>query len=521
MIALTLVALVVRFYHLRGTMRAMIDESHFALGVTYFWTFPDVKLLAPMPTTASFPFLFSYGQAAMVAIFGRDLAGLRALSVILGALTVPALYLLARTLYDRLTAILAALVLLTFPPQVHYSRLALNNIADPLFGTVALAFLARGLRSRRRIDWVLGGAALGLTQYFYEGGRLMFPLLVIAWLGAGFVLWRPRPPWRGMLLMLLVFVMVAAPIYFTLIGLDEPLFDRLDKAEFNAFYWGYQRESNTLQTRLAHFKHALMVYVNAPENTVFHYYLYYGGQHPLILEYLVPLFLLGVVIAAWQWRGPGVLPAGWLLAATLGNAALVESAVSARYVLVFPALALLIALGIRVTLPLLWPPGWSFRPLAAAMIALALAIAVGQALFYYGPFLDLFEHEMRAFTNYDGDDAMLRSRDFPPGTQIYVIADHVLPQTDAQRLINFLTDGLLVYVESPDTVSEELLRLLPRTIDLAFYFPPDNADLLLMFDEVFGRHAVLGSPHTIPDGKMLGLYYVPADPNALPPAGRG
>jgi uncharacterized OsmC-like protein len=141
-LAITLLALGVRFWKLGESVRLMVDEGHFALGVTYFRMFPDVKLLEPMPTSASFPFIFSYGQAGMVAIFGRNFLGLRALSAVIGALTVPSLYLLTRELFDRLAACMAALVLLTFPPQVHYSRLALNNVADPLFGTLALAFLA-------------------------------------------------------------------------------------------------------------------------------------------------------------------------------------------------------------------------------------------------------------------------------------------------------------------------------------------------------------------------------------------
>jgi 4-amino-4-deoxy-L-arabinose transferase-like glycosyltransferase len=507
-LAITLLALGVRFWKLGESVRLMVDEGHFALGVTYFWTFPNVKLLEPMPTSASFPFIFSYGQAGMVAIFGRNFLGLRALSAVLGALTVPALYLLTRELFDRLAACMAALVLLTFPPQVQYSRLALNNIADPLFGTLALAFLARGLRTRRRMDYVLSGVMLGLTQYFYEGGRLLFPALAAAWMVGGLVLWRPRPSLRGLALAALAFMLVAAPVYYTLVGLHFPLTNRLDATELSSNYWEYRREANTLETRLAHFKHSLLFYVSSPENTMFHYFLYYGGQHPLILEPIVPAFLLGLVIALWRWRTPGVLPLLWLLGTSLGNAMIVESAVSARYVVVFPALALLIALGIRYTLPLIWP----WRGQAAIMLALAGIIAIGQATFYFGPFLDLFNREVRANVAYDVDDAMLRAQHFPPGTQVYIVADQVLPETDAQRLLNFLADHLTVLLISPDQFATVPLANLPRSVDYAFFVVPGDGRTIGQLVAAFGPHDVQPSTTEPLPEKGLALFYVPAQP---------
>ncbi len=514
LLILTALALGVRFWHLGDTVRVMVDESHFALGVTYFWAYPDTRLLTPMPTSASFPFIYAYGQSGMVAIFGRNLWGLRALSAVCGALTVPALYLLARELFDRTTAILAGLVLLTFPPNLHYSRLALNNIADPLFGTLALALLARALRTRQRWAYALGGVMLGLTQYFYEGGRILFPALAGVWLAGGFILWRApgalRLSPRGVAVAALAFVLVAMPVYYTLAGIGFPLFDRIEKTEMDSAYWERNREPDTLNTRFVHFKHSLLAYVNGPENTVYHYYLYYGGKHPLVLETTVPAFLLGLVIAAWRWRSPGVLPVLWVLATSAGNALLVESAVSARYVVVFPALALLIALGIRCTLPLIWPGHHFLRAQTALMLLLAAGIAIGQGAYYFGPFHHLFEREVRLHVMADAEDALLRSRDFPPGTQIHLVADGILPQTDAQHFMNFLADNLIVEVIAPDQFTPAYLKGLPRDVGHAFFVrlgdPPSQ-----LLATVFPGGAFEFSPYDVPDGKALVLFYVPAE----------
>src|SRR5690606_27829994 len=128
-------------------------------------------------------------------ILGHNLTGLRIFSAVFGTLTVPALYLLARELFDRRTALLAALLLATFPPHIHFSRLGLNNIADPLFGVLALAFLVRGLKRGGLRDYALSGVMLGLTQYFYEGGKLLYPLLFGAWLLLALCFWRPWAHW--------------------------------------------------------------------------------------------------------------------------------------------------------------------------------------------------------------------------------------------------------------------------------------------------------------------------------------
>ncbi len=427
-----------------------------------------------------------------------------------GALTVPAVYLLGRALFDRLTGWVAALVLLTFPPQLHYSRLALNNIADPLFGTLALAAFAHALRSRRGRDWALGGLALGLSQYFYEGGRLLFPALSALWLGSGWLLWRPRPRWRHLLLAALVCALIAAPVYYVLWGVGFPLTDRLDKASDDAQYWQAGREPPGWGAHWRHFKHALMLYVHAPENTIFRIYLYYDGHHPLILEWLVPFFLLGIAVALWHWRQAANLLVLWLLAVTAGNALLIESAVTARYVTVFPALALLIALGVRVPLELLWPRGKAPRWQAALTLLVALSIAGGQFVYYFGDHLRTFDETVYASINYDAYDALWRTADFPPGTRVYLVGDYLpLTQSDAQHVADFLTDDLHVELWAEDALTEARLLTLRRDVDLAFFVPPYNAVLLTHLGHVFGAQPLAYSPYgDVPPEKAPVLFYV-------------
>ena len=48
--------------------------------------------------------------------------------------------------------------------NVHYSRLALNNIVTQFFWATCFFFLLRALRSRRPSDWVLAGLSAGLSD---------------------------------------------------------------------------------------------------------------------------------------------------------------------------------------------------------------------------------------------------------------------------------------------------------------------------------------------------------------------
>src|SRR5690606_6634794 len=128
---------------------------------------------------------------------------------------------------------LAALILATLPTHVHFSRLALNNAADPFFGTMALALLARGMHSHRAADFAMAGAFLGLTQYFYEGGRLVYPILTLIWLVFAVSLWKRKA--SGILITLITAVIIAFPVYYALHGLE--ITPRLDNQRMSFYNW--------------------------------------------------------------------------------------------------------------------------------------------------------------------------------------------------------------------------------------------------------------------------------------------
>jgi 4-amino-4-deoxy-L-arabinose transferase-like glycosyltransferase len=508
---ITLLALVLRTWKLGGTVHAFVDELNFATAVREFWLAGDVKLLRPITEVVAFPRLYPYGQSMTVWLLGRNLAGLRLVSAILGTLTVPALYLLTRTLFDRTTAAVAAALLATFPPHLHFSRLALNNVADPFFGTLALACLARGLHSNRHLDYTLAGVMLGLTQYFYEAGRVVFPVLALTWTGIGALIWRPRPPLRGLLITTVAAAIVAAPVYTTLLSLHTPLVARAQAVTFPRTYWRdlllSSPGSPALQGHLRHIGSTFLIYASQHEAS-----FYYAGQTPFVLVILAPALLLGAFVALWKARQSGpLLPLLWVGTTSLGNSFMVAGQDSPRYVTVFPALALLCAVGLRTTLALLWPDGLRPRARAVLLAALVIAACAGQAWYYFDVHVPLFNVQYReAKRDRDLDDALFRSVGFPPGTQVHVISAVRCDPRYATQALQFLADGLDVDTLTPRDLSLEYLWDLPRTVDHAFFIEPDDETTLKLLRLFFALDLPAYTSYDIPADKQFVLYYAPA-----------
>ncbi len=512
-LAITAAALLFRLWRLGEVVRVLVDELNFIAPIFSYWEGEPVLLLRPFGGMIPFPWIYPYLQAGGIAVLGRGLAGFRVLSVVIGALTIPALYVLARHLFDRKTALVAAVLLVTFPPHYHFSRIGLNNIADPLFGTLAMAGLAAGLRCNRRLYFALGGAMLGLTQYFYEGGRLLFPLLALFWLGIGWLIWRPHPPrlpvrarlpLRALILAALAAVIVAVPIYYTLVGIEWPLAGRLSLAGLNDEYWAQLFTPEGLQKQSVRLAATLLIYVHRAENSVF-----YGGETPLVLPVLAPLLLLGVLYVLRRWRQPGpLLLILWVIGTSLGNSLLVDSAASSRYVVIFPALVLFIAVGIRYLLPLLWPVrGERFR--RWVLVGLVALISVVHVTYYFGPHLDVYNRQVRP--NMDIIDAMLRAADFPQETLTFLVSDN-LNEAYAAGMLALLVDDRQVQSISPGEVTVELLADLPAGRPYAFFVEPHDERLPEVLADTFPNlEPPAYTPYTdVPPWAAFTLYYVPA-----------
>ncbi|GAB4525318.1 MAG: hypothetical protein OHK0046_41030 [Anaerolineae bacterium] len=464
LILMTLGAFLLRLWHLETGVRLFVDEMNFASALWRMQQEPGLGLAAPFSEIAAFPRLYPYMQWWGAYLFGNSLFALRIISVIIGTLTVPALYGLAREIVDHRTALLATLLLAVFPPHIHFSRLGINNIADPLFGTLLLLFLVRALKYQHMRDYALAGVMLGLTQYFYEGGRILFPLLVLFWLEAAALLHLVRLDAhvaRRIGWLVGVGVLVAFPVYYTLVVQGEMLFRRFDIAGVSGSFYRMIRTQPTAPPFLEHLTHPFLIYVQLPDVSLF-----YGGTEPLMLWFLAPLLLIGVAVS--RLRHPGtLLLLLWLVGASLGSAFMAESAYSARFVLVFPALMLFMALGLRFL-------AGERRVILTSVAALIALVQIG---YYFGVHLPLYNHQVRPVP--DAQDALYRAAALPEAVaQVCFVTAQPLDETLLLQMRDFLgwqmhlcfieparvgmlagaLDAAVVFVSPDDTRSIQILQ---------------------------------------------------------------
>ncbi len=121
--------------------------------------------------TAFLAIVFNTGISFMSLKIGTALAGLLAL---------PYIYLLGKELRNKWVGILAFLFAgIAYWPNV-ISRVGLRFPFYPMFAAPALFYLIRGLRQKRRNDFIFSGIALGLGLHGYSSTRFLPVVVVIA-----------------------------------------------------------------------------------------------------------------------------------------------------------------------------------------------------------------------------------------------------------------------------------------------------------------------------------------------------
>lgn len=522
---ITMLAFGLRVIDLEHNIPKFVDEIHSISALIRLWERPEELILLPHGTVTAFPWLYPLLQNLTVNLFGVTFTGLRVMSAIFGTLTIIALWLLARELFNRRIAFLAALMLATFPPHLHFSRLAINNIADPLFGTLALFFLVRALRC----GWgfALAGVLLGFTQYFYEGGRLLYPPLI----GGGLIIWlvleRPAArsvSWWGVGKFWAAFLLVTLPLYVTWHVWDFRFTPRLDDMLFPEYRDSGLANSSLLQmasTAVERFVMALWTYTQRPPADWF-----YSGTTGLVITPVLPLFLAGCWFAVWRmriskfhWQPGAILLLLWLLATAAGNSLLVNTSETARYVVVFPAVALIVAVGVWSLLAVFIPdsgapyrPGQSPAPLILALMCVGMLLAVVQVGYYFGIHVKDYNQQFAETAGYD--DVLWRFRELPPYTHVHLVIDHT-EHLDDYNILNLIyfhrrQHDIQYSFAAPDDLSFDYLQSLTPQVHHAFFVRPVDTSALQFMDICCWRFGPVYSTRRVDQSHQYAMYLIPA-----------
>lgn len=207
---IVLLGLAMRLYKL-DAQSAWVDETTSIV----FSAMEPAELWKAFVSGAAHPPLHGYVLHAWFRVFGQSVIGARLPSAIFGALAIPMIFLLARYLFDRRTALIAAFLLAISHIALIYSQEA-RAYAMALFLVTSAAYLfLRAFREGRATFWwgsVACGALLVYTHYYgflalaalclfaflyrkqqrltsfqWAGGAVLFAALYMPWLTSGII----------------------------------------------------------------------------------------------------------------------------------------------------------------------------------------------------------------------------------------------------------------------------------------------------------------------------------------------
>jgi hypothetical protein len=197
LLLITVLAAFLRFWQLdRIPPGFHYDEAYEALEAGRVLTQPGYHPIF-FPGNFGVEPMFIYLTSLAFRLFGASPEVMRGVAALIGTLTVPALYALARELAradERMPAalpLLAAAALAIMRWHVFFSRVGIEPVLVPFLLTLMLWAFWRALRTNGLGAWIAFGAMAGLGAYTYPAGRL---LPVIA-LGLG--LWALAQRRRG------------------------------------------------------------------------------------------------------------------------------------------------------------------------------------------------------------------------------------------------------------------------------------------------------------------------------------
>ena len=160
--------------------------------------------------------LFFYLSALCARIVGLSPYSLKLTTALIGLLTIPSLYLLAKELFDREVALYAAVLLAVNKWHIVLSRSGFRVMLLPLFAILVLYFLARALSTGRPLHFGLTGLSLGLGLHTYKAFLFVPPTVVLALMVYGLSRRERveilRRHWPSILLIFLIALVVFVPL---------------------------------------------------------------------------------------------------------------------------------------------------------------------------------------------------------------------------------------------------------------------------------------------------------------------
>jgi hypothetical protein len=509
------VGFAVRVYRLGDLVHIMIDEDHYYIGLLNLINRPTMPVFDQIGGLASLPHLLPWFQLPILNIFGVGFDAIRIPTMVFGVLTIPAVYLLGRALFDWKLGIMAAAFLAVFPPHMHFSRLVLFNTPDTFFGTLAIAFVALSLRYNRQRDYAFAGVCLGLSGLFYEGGRLLYLAVAVIFMGFSIV---TRPGllrnWRGFLILLIGYAAVSFPYLWVISRGDVFFTPRLSMEGVRLQYMtkDIQGGKPILDVLVQHWSDAMQwtFYhtIYSPDRSQF----YYGGKTGILFWYLVPFYFLGLFYLLFRVFRVGIIFWAWICGAIVGISLVVSTDWTVRFLVMFPAMSILTMAGLRYLIEDIWLPRWNRQVLWGALTVAIVLVGSYDVYYYFNEHLPFYNLQVRK--DIDFYDAFY-TISFKPKTNLYYVGvspqrvfSPVLDHDIALRQI----DITYAVIEKPEDLTPTWFANLDRKIPQAFAIEPSNLELAKKIKDAFPNieGPLPGLVDTVPPDKRYFVFWLPA-----------
>jgi 4-amino-4-deoxy-L-arabinose transferase-like glycosyltransferase len=323
-------------------------------------------------------------------LWGATIAGGRMLSVIAGTLCVLFTFLLGRSLAGRRFAWIAAILVAFSAFHIHYSRLASNQIFDPLIGTATFWLIHIALNQQRDGNhgvasslWGLAGLTAGFGWYAYFGARWVSFMLIL------YVIWQ----WlfqrdflnqhkTGIILFILGWIVMTLPLWFWYYEHPSAFTERYNAVSIFSSGWLVREVGITgksaARLMLEQFWKSATAFHLTPDPTFWYY-----PQKPLADIVTGFLMIIGIIACASQVRWPSkALTLLWFWSTVFMAWVVTENPPSSqRGLLLVPAAALLAAWGFDT----MWRYLSTLRRLHHYLLVVLICISIALNVhFYFG-----------------------------------------------------------------------------------------------------------------------------------------
>jgi hypothetical protein len=428
---------------------------------------------AAQPEPAFFPY------AVSIWLFGRTAFAVRLVSVIVGTLSVLAVYLLAREIFDKKIAWLSALLLAILPVHVHFSRTGVDNIVDSLTAPLVLWLLFRGVKRGSRLSFLAAGIVAGFCIYTYPGS-LLAPAFGISALGLlalqtrGFL----RAHYKNILIFILAATVVVTPIlgYY---ATNSTFFLARFKKEGILENGGLQKQIETTGQSAAvillqQFTAASLVFISrdAPLN-------FFNSPRAYFPPIEAVIFMFGLAYILWWNKDPRckVIFLWFWAVVILGGALTGSPPTSQRILMSLPAAVMMTAIGmvkILDTFVKLRPSVVKFAP--GILLGFVLLMGYTEIHFYFYDYrIGHYYEDIRNEITYE---TRVYTTPLHKQGRLFLIANSKTPYLQYKSFDYFAPDVEKVAL---DNITLEMLRKLPYDKDALFIALPDHkSDLELI-----------------------------------------